>query len=162
MAHIVKFASIGAPEVLEFKGVPNPYHFSSQMSATTPNCKGFRPMKKAMRTLLAAGAFAIGVVPTVQAADITAMTGYAIKLNADSSALVYYTVAPDGFHVVVTTQQGRADRAAVERFETVLAVGQSAAVSVPRHAGEAPARMLLNNAGDRLHIAEPNAAVSVR
>jgi hypothetical protein len=42
------------------------------------------------------------------------------KLDADSSALVYYTAAPDGFHVVVTTQQGLTDQAAVARFETVL------------------------------------------
>jgi len=48
------------------------------------------------------------------------------------------------------------------RFETVLAAGQSAVVSIPRAAGEAPARVVLSNAGDHLHIAEPNAAVSVR
>src|SRR5271165_2167083 len=37
--------------------------------------------------------------------------------------------------------------------------GQSAAVSFPRGAGEASARLVLNNAGDHLHIAEPSAAV---
>jgi hypothetical protein len=76
--------------------------------------------------------------------------------------LVYYIPEPDGFHVAVTTQQGLTEKAAVARFETVLAAGQSAAVSVPRGAGEAPARILLSNAGDHLHIAEPTAAVSAR
>jgi len=119
-------------------------------------------MGNEMRTLLAAAAFAITGMTTAQAADIAAMTGHATKLGADCSALVYYTAAPDGFHVVVTTQQGLTDQAAVERFETVLAPGQSAAVSIPRAAGEAPARVVLTNAGDHLHIAKPNAAVSAR
>jgi hypothetical protein len=119
-------------------------------------------MKNEMRTLLAAAALAVAGVATAQAADIAAMTGHVTKLNADSSALVYYTIAPDGFHVVVTTQHGLSDRAAVERFETVLAVGQSTAVSVPQGTGEAPARIVLSNTGDHLHIAEPNAAVSAR
>ena len=112
-----------------------------------------------MITLVAAAVFAVAGVATGQAADIAVMTGHATKLNADSSALVYYTAAPDGFHVVVTTQQGLTARAAVERFETVLAAGQSASVSIPRGAGEAPARIVLSNAGDHLHIAA-NVAVS--
>ena len=106
--------------------------------------------------------FAVSGLTTAQAADIAAKTGYEAKLDADSSALVYYTGAPDGFHVVVTTQQGLTDQAAVVRFETVLATGQSATVSVPRGAGEAPARIVLSNAGDHLHIAKPNGAVSAR
>jgi len=114
-----------------------------------------------MRTLLAAAAFAVAGT-TAQAADIAAMTGYAAKLDADSSALVYNTAAPDGFHVVVTSQQGLTDQAAVARFETVLVAGQSASVSIPRRADEAPARIVLSNAGDHLHIAKPKAAVSAR
>ena len=62
--------------------------------------------------------------------------------------------------MVATTQQGLTEKAAVARFETVLAAGQSAAVSIPRGAGDAPARMVLSNAGDHLHIAEPKVAVS--
>jgi hypothetical protein len=34
--------------------------------------------------------------------------------------------------------------------------------SIPRGAGEASARIVLSNAGDHLHIAKPNAAVSAR
>jgi hypothetical protein len=58
--------------------------------------------------------------------------------------------------------QGPTHQARVTRFETVLAAGQSAAVSIPRGAGEASARIVLSNAGDHLHIAKPNAAVSAR
>jgi hypothetical protein len=33
--------------------------------------------------------------------------------------------------------------------------GQSASVSIPRRTDEAPARIVLSNAGDHLHIAKP-------
>src|SRR6476661_2995524 len=101
-------------------------------------------MKKQMRTLLAAAALAVAGAVTAQAADIAPVTGHWTKLGAERSALVYYIDEPDGFHVVVTTQLGRTSLAAVERFETVLAAGQSAAVSVPRGVGEAPVRVLLS------------------
>ena len=113
-----------------------------------------------MKTLLATEALAIAGVVTVQAADIAPVTGHWAKLDAHFSALVYYIDEPDGFHVVVTAQQGARDKAAVERFETVLAAGQSAAVSIPRAAGEAPARIVFSNHGSHLQIAEPPASVA--
>jgi phosphosulfolactate phosphohydrolase-like enzyme len=88
------------------------------------------------------------------------VTTHWTKLGERSSALVSYRDEPDGLHVVVTTQPGVRVKAAVERFETVLAAGQSAAVSVPRAAGEAPERVLLTNAGGHLQIAEPPASIS--
>jgi hypothetical protein len=115
-----------------------------------------------MRTLLAAAALAVAGVVTAQAADIAPVTGHWTKLGEHFSALVYYVDEPDGFHVAVTTQQGAREKPAVARFETVLATGQSAAVSIPRAAGEAPAKMVLTNAGAHLHIAEPPAAVSTQ
>ena len=115
-----------------------------------------------MKTLLTAAAFAIAGAVTVQAADIAPVTGHWTKLGGHFSALVYYIDEPDGFHVVVTTQQGARDKAAVARFETVLAAGQSAALSIPRAAGEAPARIVFRNAGGHLHIAEPPASVAAQ
>src|SRR5215469_12941834 len=102
-----------------------------------------------MNTLLAsAAALAIAGAVTVQAADVAPVTGHWTKLGEHFSALVYYINEPDGFHVVVTTQQGAKQKAAVARFDTVLTTGQSAAVSIPRAAGEPPARVVLSNAGD--------------
>ena len=115
-----------------------------------------------MKTLLATAALAFAGVVTVQAADIAPVTGHWTKLGAHFSALVYYIDEPDGFHVVMTTQQGARDKAAIERFETVLATGQSAAVSIPRAAGDAPARIVFSNAGGHLHIAEPPASVAAQ
>jgi hypothetical protein len=108
-------------------------------------------MRNEMRTLLAAAAFAVAGAVAAQAADIAAMTGHMTKLGADCSALVYYTAAPDGFHVVVTTQHGVTDEAAVERFETVLAAGQSAAVSIPRRRRGAGARRAQQRRGPPAH-----------
>jgi len=113
-----------------------------------------------MNILLAAAALAIAGVVTVQAADIAPVTAHWMRLGEHFSALVYYIDEPDAFHVVVTTQQGPREQVAVARFETVLAAGQSAAVSIPRAAGEAPARIVFSNAGGHLHIAEPPASVA--
>jgi hypothetical protein len=115
-----------------------------------------------MKTLLTTAALAIAGAVTVYAADITPATGHWTKLGEHFSALVYYIDEPDGFHVVLTTQQGGREKAAVARFETVLAAGQSATVSIPRVAGEAPAQIVLSNAGGHLHIAEPPASVSAQ
>ena len=135
-----------------------------------------------MKTLLVAAALAIGGAVTVQAADIftCAGLGYAMhdgrvervcsapvttywtKLGGHSSALVSYIDEPDGLHVAVITQQGMTRKAPVERFETVLPPGQSAAVSIPRAAGEAPARIVLSNIGGHLQIAEPAALGSAQ
>jgi hypothetical protein len=135
-----------------------------------------------MKTLVAAAALAITGAVTVQAADIFTCggLGYAThdgrvervcsapvtthwtKLGERFSALVSDRDEPDGLHVMVTMQPGVSEKAAVERFETVLAAGQSAAFSIPRAAGEAPERVMLTNAGGHLQIAEPPAAVSAQ
>jgi P pilus assembly chaperone PapD len=115
-----------------------------------------------MKTLLTAAALAIAGVVSIQAADIAPVAAHWAKLGEHSSALVYYINEPDGLHVVVTTQQGARDKAAVERFETILAPGQSATVSIPRAAGETPAQIVFSNAGGNLHIAEPAASVTAQ
>ncbi|HYZ42108.1 MAG TPA: hypothetical protein VE687_16035 [Stellaceae bacterium] len=85
-----------------------------------------------------------------------------MKLGERSSALAYYLDEPDGLHVAVTMPPGVRAKASVERFETVLAAGQSAAFSIPRAAGEAPERVVLTNTGGHLDIAEPPAAVTAQ
>jgi ferric iron reductase protein FhuF len=115
-----------------------------------------------MKTFLATAALAIAGVVTAHAADIAPATAHWTKLGEHFSALIYYIDEPDGFHVAVTTQQGAREKASIARFETVLAAGQSAAVSIPRAAGEAPARIVFSNAGGHLHITELTASVSAQ
>jgi hypothetical protein len=97
-------------------------------------------MRNEMKTLLAAAAFAVAGVATAQAADLTPMTGHWTKLGADCSALVDYIPEPDGFHVAVNIRLGPSEKTTVARFETVLAAGQSAAVSIRRGAGRVQQR----------------------
>ena len=56
----------------------------------------------------------------------------------------------------MATQRGE------RQFDAVLAAGQSVAVSIPRAAGEAPARIVLSNTGGHLDIAEAPATVSAQ
>ena len=74
----------------------------------------------------------------VERACSAPVTTHWMNLGERFSALVDYRDEPDGLHVVVTTQRGVRVKTAVERFETVLAAGQSAGFSIPRAAGEAP------------------------
>jgi hypothetical protein len=90
------------------------------------------------------------------------VTTHWAKLGERFSVLFSHFDEPDGLHVVMAMQQGVREKAAVERFETVLAAGQSATFSIPRAAGEAPERVVLTNTGGRLQIAEPPAAVSAQ
>jgi hypothetical protein len=90
------------------------------------------------------------------------VTTHWTKLGERLPALVNYLDEPDGLHVVVTMPPGVREKAAVERFETVLAAGQSATVSIARAAGEAPERVVLTNAGGHLQIAEPPASVAAQ
>jgi hypothetical protein len=117
-------------------------------------------MRNGMKALLAAAAFVLDGIATAEAGDIAAMAAHTARFDAKSFATVYYTATPEGFDVVVTIQQGLTDTATVARFETVLAAGQSATVSIPRAVAKEPARILLKNAGDHLHIVEPNPAPS--
>jgi hypothetical protein len=122
-----------------------------------------------MKTLLETTALAIAGAVTAQAADIFTCSGLGyvmrdgqVERACTSPVVTYWTKLGehfvvycinerDGFHVLVATQRGE------RLFETVLAAGQSAAVSIPRAAGEAPVRIVLSNAGDHLDIAEPPA-----
>ena len=113
-----------------------------------------------MKTLLVTtAALVIAGTVTVHAADIPPVTAHWTKLDERLSALVYYIDEPDGFHVVVATDQGTKRRAA-STFETVLAAGQSAEIAIPPAAGKGWAQIVLSNAGNHLHIAEPRASVS--
>jgi hypothetical protein len=112
-----------------------------------------------MKALLATAALVLAGAGTVQAADIPPVTAHWTQLGERVSALVYYIDEPDGFHVVVATEQGKREKAAALTFEAVLATGQSAEVLIPPAAGEGWAQIVLSNAGNHLHIAEPPGSV---
>lgn len=136
-----------------------------------------------MKALLAAAALAITGGMTVQAADIFTCraVGYAImhdgrvervcsapvathwaKLGERFSASVNYGNEPDGVRVVVSMNPGDKETVAAGWFETVLAAGQSVAISIPRAAGEALERVVLTNVGGHLQIAERPVSASAQ
>jgi hypothetical protein len=90
------------------------------------------------------------------------VTTHWTKLGERLPALINYLDEPDGLHVVVTMPPGVREKAAVERFETVLAAGQSAIFSIPRAAGEAPERVVLTNTAGHLQITEPPPSVAAQ
>jgi hypothetical protein len=65
----------------------------------------------------------------------------------------YYTVQPDGFHVVATFGT-RGNAGAPVRFQAVLARGQSVTVSTPRSEGEAPLSVTISRQNDELRVSK--------
>jgi hypothetical protein len=63
---------------------------------------------------------------------------------------VYYTVRPDGYHVVATFAE-RGTRPPV-RFEAILAPGQSVTISTPRAVGQPADAVEITRQQDRLFV----------
>jgi hypothetical protein len=84
------------------------------------------------------------------------------ELGEHFSAVVYYIDEPDGFHVVVTTQQRPRDKAAVARSRQYWRRASRPRFPYRAAAGEVPVRIVFSNAGDHLHIAEPTAFVTAQ
>ena len=113
----------------------------------------FIPLKRAGAYPTTTGIRQLAQVLTEPACTSPVIT-YWTKLG--ERFVVNYINERDGCHVLVTTQRGE------RLFDAVLAAGQSAAVSIPRAAGEAPVRIVLSDASGYLDIAEPPAAVSTQ
>jgi hypothetical protein len=67
------------------------------------------------------------------------------------SGNAYYTVEPDGFHVVATLVQDGKDETPI-RVQTVLASGQSVMLSTPGGLGVEPVTITLERRGDKLAV----------
>jgi hypothetical protein len=81
-----------------------------------------------IRSTLLASAFAIASLGAAHANGLRPIEGQSIQFG-DVSGITYYTVEPDGFHVVTTLAQGEAGTPI--RFVTVLTPGQRVVVSTP-------------------------------
>ena len=87
-----------------------------------------------------------GAVP---AGELLPMHAHGIDLGA-MKGVAYYTVVPEGFHVVATLAESEASSPV--RFEAVLASGQSLTLSTPREAGLPPVIVEISRMADRLSI----------
>ncbi|MCA6115891.1 hypothetical protein J6524_13465 [Bradyrhizobium sp. WSM 1738] len=103
-----------------------------------------------VRSALFAAAFILASLGAAQGNDLRPIEGKSIDLG-DVSGIAYYTVEPDGFHVVTTLAQGEAG--APVRIVSVLAPGQSVVFSTPQPA----ARLEISRKGDEVVVRKANA-----
>jgi hypothetical protein len=84
-----------------------------------------------IRNTLFAAALAMASLGTAHANGLRPIEAKSIDLG-EVSGVAYYTVEPDGFHVVTTLAQGEAGTPI--RIVSVLAPGQRVVLSTPRQA----------------------------
>ncbi len=105
-----------------------------------------------IHSIAAAAAFGLSFAGTALAADLKPIQDQAIDLGGVGGD-AYYTVEPDGYHVVATFAQRDASSTPV-RFETVLSSGQTVTFSTPRAAGVPPVSVSLTRQNGRVLVAE--------
>jgi hypothetical protein len=85
-----------------------------------------------IRNTLFAAVFTLAASAAAHAEGLRPIEAKSIDLGG-ASGIAYYTVEPDGFHVVTTLAQGEAGTPI--RIVSVLASGQSVVLSTPQRAG---------------------------
>ena len=103
-----------------------------------------------IRSSLLAATLTVASLGAALANCLRPIEGQSINLG-DVSGVAYYTVEPDGFHVVTTLAQDEAGTPI--RFVTVLAPGQRVVVSTP---DQAPA-LEISRKGDELLVRKARA-----
>lgn len=101
------------------------------------------------RTLVATAALAAVLGGSVHAEELQPAEGQSIDLGT-LSGTAYYTVAPDGFHVVATLADRRSG--APMRLETILASGQSVVLSTPGGRTGAPHTVQITRQDDQVRV----------
>lgn len=92
------------------------------------------------------------------ASELAPGNGHSLRLGG-FDGVVYYTVEPDGYHVVATLASGP-DAPAI-RFIAMLAPGQSMTISVPQEVGEPALDLEVARTGEALTISDAIATPTV-
>jgi hypothetical protein len=101
-------------------------------------------------SFITAAALGIALGGQALADDLRPVQSQAIDLG-DVAGDAYYTVQPDGYHVVATfAERGSSGRPV--RFQTVLAPGQAVTFSTPRGAGEQPVSVSIKRQDERVTV----------
>ena len=85
----------------------------------------------------------------VSAQTLTPIRAESIDLGTTRGS-AYYVAQPDGYHLVATLYSGGANTPV--RFNTVLATGQSASVSIPGPAGTLAQEVTFSRSADALIV----------
>ena len=105
-----------------------------------------------IRSTLFATAIALASLGTAHANGLRPIEGKSIDLGG-VSGIAYYTVEPDGFHVVTTLAQGEAGTPI--RIVSVLAPGQRVVLSTPRQANA----LEISRTGDSVFVRRAAASI---
>jgi hypothetical protein len=97
--------------------------------------------------IAALAVFAFGA--PAMAGDLKPMDSQSIDLGA-MNGVAYYTVEPDGYHVVATLIE--TDHGTPVRFEATLTSGQAITLSTPRALGEPPLKVEISRVADQLLV----------
>lgn len=92
------------------------------------------------------------------ASELAPGNGHSLRLGG-FDGVVYYTVEPDGYHVVATLASGT-DAPAI-RFIATLAPGQSMTISVPQDVGGPSLDLEVARSGEALIVSDPVVAQTV-
>src|SRR5262245_28253104 len=85
------------------------------------------------------------------AGDLKPKHSYSIDLGS-MSGVAYYTVEPEGYHVVATLAAD--DDGTPVRVEVVLVSGQTVVLSTPREVGMPPVKVEISRIADRVEVQE--------
>jgi hypothetical protein len=85
------------------------------------------------------------------AGDLKPMHSHSIDLGA-VSGVAFYTVEPEGYHVVATLVAD--DAGTPVRVEAVLVSGQTVTLSTPREVGMPPVKVEISRIADRVQVQE--------
>jgi hypothetical protein len=105
-----------------------------------------------LKTLLLSTALAAGTAGFAQAQTVAPLQATTIDLGA-AHGTAYYVPEPHGYHVVATLDTGSATPV---RFDTLLADGQSARVSIPTGVGQSDIEIIFTRAAGRLVVRRNN------
>jgi hypothetical protein len=104
----------------------------------------------------AAAALLLLIATSASAEDLKPVQAQYIDLGR-LTGVAYYTVYPDGFHVVTTLAANEADASPL-RVQTVLAAGQSVVLSMPSCVSGARRTIRIAREGDAIVVKGDDAA----
>jgi hypothetical protein len=102
------------------------------------------------RTVVASVFIATSIAGQASAQQVEPIHSQIIDLGTVNGD-VYYTVQPNGFHVVATFAE-RGEAGQPVRFETVLAPGQSVTISTPRGVDVPSEAVSISRQADRVLV----------
>jgi hypothetical protein len=105
-----------------------------------------------LKTLLLSTALAAGTAGFAQAQTLAPAQASMIDLGT-AHGMAFYVPEPHGYHIVATLDTGSATPV---RFDTLLADGQSARVSVPNGPGQHDIEIVFTRAAGRVVVQRNN------